>query len=185
MKSKEEFKKFVIESLKDLSQEEQKVVIDGFMTAIQEALGEMGIGVVIKSGHVEAPSEMSDEMMKDFIDMLKGNDVDLENLGNLQDLKRNNKDDDGVKKIGDAVVVVGEISANYMHDFDTKEQLSKNFEKPLENFIGTPGIIIDTDTDFIFNCGHCPNEHESDLVVYFPSVDKKYHVHSRLVKVIG
>lgn len=187
MKSKEEFKKFIVSTLKGLPKEAQRVVIDGFMEALEEALEEVGVSVIIKSGHIGFSKNMSDEMMEDFIDMLKNNDINakIEGTLDMKDLKEGSKDDDGVKKIGDVIVVVGEISAHYMHDFDTEEQLSKNFEKPEETFIGTPGIVIDIDTDFTFLCGHCPNEHESDLVVYFPSVDKKYHVHSRLVKVIG
>ena len=71
-----------------------------------------------------------------------------------------------------------------MHDFETEEQLSKNFKRPLHTFVDTPAIVVETDTDFTFNCGHCDEEHKSDIVIYFPSIEKKYHIASKLVKLL-
>lgn len=179
-KGKKEFKKFLIDRLKGLPRDQQKAVIDGFMESIKEALGEIGIGVIIESANVDIKAmRMSSSSIKEFISMLKDNGVEMPK----EELKKG-KRDFAIKTVGDSVIVTDKMSAFYMHEYESKVQLCKNFESPLKDFMGTPGIVIETGLEFVFDCGHCEQEHESDLVVYFPSVDKKYYIASKLVKIL-
>jgi hypothetical protein len=121
--------------------------------------------------------------MEEFIDMLKGfRDVKVIKIG--EEKAYDETHDNADKELGDSVEVISKISVAYMHDFDTKIQLAKEHNIPENMFEGMKAVVIDTETDFIFNCGHCDEEHKSDLVIYFPKLQKKYHISSNLVKLI-
>jgi len=175
---REEFKKFLVSKLQGLPRGRQRIVVDEFMEVIKEALGELGIGVVVESMDVDMRELKSPEHMKEFMDMLKRGGVKtaFEGIKSVRDHE--------VKNIGDAVVVTDRASSFYMHDYETKEQLSKDFETPKELFLNVPAIVIESGLEFVFNCGHCEHDHQSDLVVYFPDTEKKYYIASNLVRIL-
>jgi len=168
--SKKKLKNFLDNQLKDyLSKEQKKFKIDGFMEVFKDALAKVGIGV--KVNHIGFSKENTQKEMQRILKALK-NSIATETQFNRED-----------KEIGDSVILIDEFAGCYMHEYLSKNQLSKNHDLPEKSFLEVPGIVVAKE-DFTFNCGHCEHDHHSNLVVYFPSVEKRYHIHSKLVKTI-
>ena len=179
-KAKKEFKELLTRILTPLNRKEKRNAIEGLMDVLKDTLKDLGVGVEIK--HIDSSEDLGEEIQemlsnfrpKGFLDFLKkisGGDFDIAD-----------KDDLTEKIVGDSVIVIGEHSAYYMHDYETKKQLSKDLEMPIENFIDQPAVVIKTGVEFMFNCGHCDRDHGSDLVIYYPHKEKKYYIASSLVK---
>jgi hypothetical protein len=189
--NRDDFRKNIVTMLSQLKPERKKVVVAGMVSAFEEALAEIGVRIKVK--YIE--NEEFPQHMEEFIDMLKGmsgarvikiGEDGVEEMSN--DMKRleklSNGYDKGPKELGDTVKLINIGGEAYMHDFETKEQLSKNFELPEDHFEDKVAIVIETDTEFDFNCGHCDETHRSDLVIFFPDLKKSYHISSKFVKVI-
>jgi len=179
-KNTEEFKQWLTKELKDLRPERKETVVKGLIQAFIQALGDAGIEIEVhQKVNEEFPSEM-----EDFIDMLKASVPPkiLEIMEKAEKVENNMDRDD--KVLGDNVQIIDRFAGAYMHDFDTKVQLSKDFDVPNKSFAGINAVVIDTNAEFEFNCGHCDETHRSDLVIYFPSTEKKYHIASKLVKLV-
>ena len=92
------------------------------------------------------------------------------------------------KKTGDYVHLIHECVLMYLHDFDTKKQLIKNYDTDLidkhQDLVNNLAIVADTNVKFTYNCGHCDEEHKSDLVIYYPHNKKKYYCKSIELKII-
>lgn len=82
--------------------------------------------------------------------------------------------------VGDKVKLNGKRGLIYMHDFDTKDQLCKNFDfselDQHSHLIDNYAILVEFNNDFTYNCGHCDQEHSQKGVIFFPHNGKKYHV---------
>lgn len=178
MDSNKEFKEFIINKLKGLSKPERRKAIDGLMQSFQEALAQLGIGMLFNGKHLD-PDSTVEEASKHLDFLLELEKEMKEFIDNNDTIPVNDEE----KVIGDSVILVDKYAGCYIHDYETKKQLSENHNLPLLDLTETPGIVIKKE-EFIFNCGHCPNEHDSDLVVYFPSVERKFHINSRLVKIL-
>jgi len=176
-KAKKKFKKLLVRELENTSASEKKNIIDEFMNVLKESLSDVGVGVHIQHITPDISNSPSiPEHIKEFLNSLKGISKKIDDT--------EVKYDKDVKEIGDSVKLIGQWASSYMHDFVTKEQLSKNYDTPIENFIGETAIVVEKDLDFKFNCGHCEETHLSDIVIYFPSKQKRYHTLSKLVKII-
>jgi hypothetical protein len=211
---KQSLKTFLVSRLKGLPKPVQMSFIDELIQGIKETVSDLGLGHVEVSTQKiptdgSIPTELKDLIKKirdkkgdtpeihvrklegdaldSFVDMLKNNGMKMpESMEELKeyDMFKNVQRDESEKKIGDSVVIMDAMAVNYMHDYETKEQLSKNFSPPKENFKDVPAIVIELDTEFIFNCGHCDTDHKSDLVIFVPSLDRKFHAMSRSLRIL-
>ena len=176
-KDSKKFKDWLVKRLSDLRPERKREVVNNLIVLFIEALDDIGIKIkVIVEVNEDFPKEM-----EDFIDMMKTR-VSSEYIGLNASVEADFDED--IKEIGDKVVVIERTSSAYMHDFNTKEQLSKNYQHTEECFTELEAIVVETNLDFEFNCGHCDDIHSSDLVIYYPSLEKRYHVDSRIVKLV-
>ena len=184
----EDFKQNLVNQIKNLRPERKDLIINAMIEAFKEALEEVGVKLDIKI----RDNEEFPKHMEEFIDMLKsmpnaqvikiGEDGSMENVSKMHKASRDY--DTAIKNLGDTVKVTNVGGEAYMHDFVTKKQLSKDFELPKDIFTDKLAIVIEIDTEFKFNCGHCDDIHNSDLVIFFPDLKKSYHIHSKFVKII-
>jgi len=176
-------KELIIEGISRIRTEKKEEAVMNLIESFKEGLAELGFPVNITP---KINEEFPPEMEK-FIDMLRGGRAKIFNLmEGLEDLKemKEMETDSAIKEVGDTVVTLGKHTAVYMHDFETKEQLSSNKEMPKISFKGLVGIVVDANANFTFNCGHCDNLHQSDLVVHFSELGRSFHVKSDLVKIV-
>jgi len=183
--NREDFKNRIRTMLSQLKPERKKIIVHNLIQAFIEALGD--VGVRIKVEHIE--NEEFPKHMEDFIDMLKrGGLTGVDGMGVIRISKgeaeeimkpKSTLKDETEKELGDSVTIVDEESMEYMHDFDTKKKVSLKGD-----LFGENAIVIDIDNRFTFKCDHCPDEHKSDLILFYPKTGKKYHAYSKYVKPI-
>jgi hypothetical protein len=211
---KQSLKTFLVARLRGLPKPVQMAFIDELIQGIKETVSDLGLGhVEVSTAKIPSdtmPDEIKDLLQKlrdkadgdepqihikklegdaldSFMDMLRENGMKMPSSVEEfkeYDMFKNVKRDDSVKQVGDSVVIMDVMAVNYMHDYETKEQLSKNFSVPKENFKDVPAIVIEVNTEFIFNCGHCDTDHKSDLVIFVPSLDRKFHAMSRSLRIL-
>lgn len=107
-----------------------------------------------------------------------------EELSSISKRKR----DTTPKVVGDKLQLIDPFSINYFIDVETDSQLSTDFNtisRPiLDIFRASEIIVAEIDIEKKYNCGHCENEHIHDMIVYIPSMKKRFYASSDYFKVI-
>jgi hypothetical protein len=178
MEHKKDFKAYLDIRLANLPKEIQKDMIKDYIEVIKDQLKGLGVSLVMEETKIPIERISIPEHMKEFIDMLKSNMI------SSFDSQKSIAIDEASKDIGDSVVVTDKMAEFYMHDFETEEAITKNLSDNLIDFSSTPAIVIAINQEFHFNCGHCDETHKSNIVIYFPNIEKKYYIASNLVKLL-
>lgn len=166
-------KEALVKAIESLPEEKQKDFVEGIIEVIQQACQETGINMLIQNVGIVTTSKGKEE----FIEFLKKHRLSVEDM---EEEEGEDKRDFDEKKVGDSVVLVDDFALHYMHEYETKEQVGEKGE----SLLNTPAIVVDTGQEFTFNCGNCDQLHTSDLILYFPSTEKKYYIANDLVKLI-
>ena len=166
-------KEVLIKAIESLPEEEQKDFVEGIIEVIQQACQETGLDILIQNTSIVTTSKGKEE----FIEFLKKHSLSLEDM---EEEEGEDKRDFDEKKVGDSVVLVDDFATHYMHEYETEEQVGEKGE----SLLNTPAIVVETGQEFTFNCGNCDQLHTSELVIYFPSEEKKYYIANDLVKLI-
>ena len=91
-------------------------------------------------------------------------------------------------KVGDKVVIAHENFVTYLVPKGSENTIGSNYEDHNEGlsiyFTQVPGIVIKTDKNFTYNCGHCSKEHKHDILVYYKELDKAFYTSSNDIKLV-
>lgn len=111
--------------------------------------------------------------------------------GNIEELKKIREEvrieidieiDETPKEIGDEVELINTHTLNYFIDVETDKQLSNNVQTIndaiIELYCSKKMIVIKTNIEKVYNCGHCDNPHYHDMIVYVPAVNREYYAKS-------
>lgn len=92
------------------------------------------------------------------------------------------------KEVGNKVLPVDKFSLAYFIEVDNDEQIVIGREvlnEELESkFLSQPMVVISTNIEKIYKCGHCDNDHKHDTIVYVPGLQKQYFTSSRDLKIV-
>lgn len=86
------------------------------------------------------------------------------------------------KEVGNKVELCSVHDLNYFIDVDTEEQLTTKLQslsdEVREHFTCQPMVVIATNIDKTYKCGHCSVDHHHDLMVYVPKLGKRFFASS-------
>ena len=126
--------------------------------------------------------------MIDLLEMLDGlgeaMNGDNPGFGGLMDKHRSTS----TKSIGDTVKLVHQGEINYLHDIETKAQMTSGYditgmEDNMDLFDKT-AIVAEIEQNYEYNCGHCEHMHHHDLVIYYPHNKKKYYTSTSACEIV-
>ena len=173
-------KEVLVKAIESLPEEKQKDFVKEIMEIVQQACQETGLDILIQNTDVVIDPLVGSKSKEDFINFLKKHSLAIEEIEKQVEEEGGDKRDFDEKKVGDSVVIVDDFATHYMYEYETKEQVGEKGE----SLLNTPAIVVETGQEFTFNCGNCDQLHTSELVIYFPSEEKKYYIANDLVKLI-
>lgn len=92
------------------------------------------------------------------------------------------------KESGDVVHLVNNFIPVYMHEYESEKQVvnTQKIEdlKKVQHLVKNLAIVVATDLDFQYNCGHCDKLHSSDTLIYYPHNKTKYYCKNRDLRII-
>lgn len=96
--------------------------------------------------------------------------------------------DDYVKEIGDTVNIPHVINTAYLITEEGVQEWKKG-EDPSKNenghLVNKKATVIATRQNMHYKCNNCDEDHDADLMIYFPHVDKKYFINSDFVQPVS
>lgn len=92
------------------------------------------------------------------------------------------------KEIGDTVKLLFPLAVTYLCDYETGKQLGSNFSadavKEHQDLLENEAIVVETDTGWTYNCGHCAADHPAFTTIYFPHNKTKYRVNEENLQLV-
>lgn len=97
--------------------------------------------------------------------------------------------DEAEKKVGDKVEIIDIGFLAYLIDYETEKQLmgasmcSADVRKHYD-LLENEAIVVETGLEFVYNCGHCDEDHYHNCVIFFPHNNAKYITSQNMLELV-